>query len=114
MVRVLVIPCDVDFFTGLLNISFFCRYVVLLSKYRAEQPDVTPLSCTFSLLRSKSATADSVVAIVMNVIDSLLSWEDLDMPSADVEPILAKSVAIEITENSMFDNYSFVNIYLFL
>ena len=75
---------------------------------------MTPLSCTFSLLRSKNTTAESVIALVMSVIDNLLSWEDMDMPSEDVEPILADSVATEVTESCMFCSQSIADIILLL
>jgi hypothetical protein len=84
----------------LILVGLHCRYMQLLSKYQPEQPNITPLSSTFALLCSKNAAADSVVALIMDIVDSLLSSEDMQMPS-DTAPIVVDFVANEANDKSM-------------
>jgi hypothetical protein len=87
------------------------RYIHLLSKYRPEQPDATPLSSTFALLCAKNPAADSVVALIMDIVDSLLSSEDMETPS-DAAPILVECVASEAVDSGTFVIHScFIHMY---
>jgi hypothetical protein len=84
----------------LIIVALLLRYIQLLSKYRPEQRDATPLSSTFALLCAKTPAADTVVALVMDMVDCLLSSEDMETPS-NAAPILVDHVASEAMDSSM-------------